>query len=994
MELPKHIAKLIADTARGNITVEAVDRIVEQIKALSKRWRWVEIKGISTKSQASALQLAAVSEIAQNSVDAEMIKRAAQKRRKQGLPDDMDSLAGMYQTRAEAIEDLFGIPGGDLANFKAGGYETQNSLSNEVASVIVEFGKDGNVTLKFRDEACGQPESGLSAFVEFGDSEKAKFPWLVGRLGVGASIAAQYARRQMLLVGDETANGQAPWGVILIRRNSKLIGGQYECECEYLCYEDSDGGQTFPTMPADTEIIIEETYRVKNRRVGLSDAWVEVERVKIEDEYKRKNPNRALVKMEAEVLRPTKKMREGKRYDGRTGTKYDARVRFVAHTILRHGTLRALVECDRFTEGWAKKGVGGDSGAKSPGLWEALRRAVPATPLPYTIVENRIDDSTVPMEIGDKAAPAMFGQISTLSKFAERIPMTVPVELDGKSLGSVELVAFYLNDEEKLKQYRINHQESPFHILLGGHIIGYATQDDAIYIVESSGLVGRFVFYLHTDGLNCLSSIRHSGRVLEHRTPESAAFISAAKKAAKEHERIIAIKKEAQKASTPSALAAAIIDALGREDAGVKMTTGEIEACVSGPKECGGDDKPNFAWPKRDPKFKRGHRKDKTKIEHLKPFKVTRGKRNSFQIITSCGTARFVKAPQGDSEYRMKVTTLDKQPGVTAKWESGNKITVKVTAGAPKAESVFLVHVCDSNGFKSAPAVIKVEPCDIKPKKPTEPLELHEEPTYISSYFMGNNQVCLAESTPVNFKADAVRSFDGFIATCTHGGRIYPATVSPCRDGRWMAEVPVLDGASVGDKCLLHIHADRKDGSSVLLAPGPMKLTVVAKKTPAGNDAKKGRHSVMIPGGPEDKLDFDIITDESKEKLALYGFDKDELCGLAYERGRFIAVSNHVCQSYKSATRGINAEIKKATGAKRMSLEQELKDFNFRLYEMMQGMYMAAKKEAEANGSEVSVDDMCNPKVRRQFLHSAQALPLMLDVDPGTGTARRRYGDE
>ena len=141
----------------------------------------------------------------------------------------------------------------------------------------------------------------------------------------------------------------------------------------------------------------------------------------------------------------------------------------------------------------------------------------------------------------------------------------------------------------------------------------------------------------------------------------------------------------------------------------------------------------------------------------------------------------------------MRVTPLDKQPGVTAKWESGNKVSVKVAANAPKAESVFLVHVCDSNGFKSTPAVIKVEPRTAEPKKPTEPLELHEEPTYISSYAMGNNQVRLAESTPVNFKADAVRSFKGFVATCTHGGRIYPASVSPCKDGRWAASVPVLD---------------------------------------------------------------------------------------------------------------------------------------------------------------------------------------------------------
>lgn len=1022
MELPKHIAKLIEDVARGNITAETFDQIVEQIEALSTGGsrkidqrrdqglakifggepamsdaavlKWTEVSGMSTKSQASALQLTAVNELAQNSVEAEMIKRARQKRRERGEPDDMASLAKMYSSRAEAVEDLFGIPGGDLANYEVC-YKTQDAFANEVASVIVEFGKDGDVTLKFVDEGCGQPASRIpQTFLGFGDSEKEDFLWLVGRLGAGASIVAQYARRQMILTKEETADGRGQWVVLLMRRIDKVVGGQRVYGCEYLCYEGPSGEKTFPTMPAAAEIVIEKSYRVMKRRIGLGDAWVEEQRVRIEEEYKQKNPNRVLVRMDAQILQPTKNMKEGKRRDGSAAPKYDARIRFVAHALLRHGTLRVLVECDRFTEGWAKKGVGGDTTSANPGLWEASRRAVPAPTAPYEIVENRIGDTPLSVEIGDKVAPAMFGQVSTLSRIAERIPIPVTVEVGGRSM-EVELVAFYLDDEEKtLEQYSLNQQRSPFHILLGGQVIGCATRDDAIDIVESSGLVDRFVFYLHIDGLDCHGAVRGLGRMFDPRTPESKALILAAKKAAKKHERIVAIKKDAQKASTPNALASAIIDTLGREDKGVEVMIGEIEACVSGPKECGGDDRPNFAWPKRDPSFKRGHRKDKTKIENLKPFKVTRGRKKKFQIITSCGTARFVERPQGDGEYRMKVTTLDKQPGVTAKWESGDKIAVKVVANAPKAESVFLVHICDSNGFKSTPAVIKVEPCDIEQKQPAEPLELHEEPTYISSYALGNNQVCLVEPTPVKFKADAVRSFKGFMATCTHGGRIYPASVSPCKDGRWAASVPVLDGASVGDKCLLHIHADLKDGSSVLLEPGPMTLTVVAKKTLVGNDAKKGRCSVMIPGGPDDKLEFDIITDESKKKLKMYGIEPDELCGLVVFDGRFIAVSNHVCQVYKNATRRVKAEISKATGVKRLRLDQELKDFDWRLYEMMQGVYMAEKAVAEANGQEIPKAELTDTSMKRRFRCMAQALPLMLDVDPGTGRARRRYDDE
>lgn len=1001
MMLPADVCRMIQEVSKASSNMEDLDRIAIAAEGAAQdglRPVWVT-QNIDTLAQGSASSLVSLNELMQNACEAELDSRARRMlhdggrvAEAKGWTKDDEGWCNLFPSPRDAVASLFpNIPHGRLEEVEGG---SQDSVANEVASVILESGEGDRPTFKIRDGGVGQTDV-QDTFLKFTESNKRGLRWMVGRLGVGSAQIFSRCRGQIILTKRAPwANGgeDAPWIVVLARRRTTTLhDGTTEISVEYLCFKDAGGRRIFPAMPHDTEVVVEETEWGDRRSAAAASGWIREKEAERGRRYREHNPGRDLVRMECRTYRPTQRMLEGTNRQGeRVRPPEDARVRYVAHTRMRHGTLRILVECE-FPEKWAQKGVGEDSTRPDAGLWYEQRRSVPDPILPWRVVENRwSDESAGGPAVGKNASPPMFGQFVALTKKSDkRLDIDVPCSApDGQPVGVARLTAFHFarDNEFKPAKYSPNPQNSLFKVLLGGQTIGLLDfQATNVAIAQgSSTLSERFLFFLRIDGLTNHREFRNAGRTFDQSTQASRLIVSQAPAAAKGDAGMRAIAAEWEKDHSLNAEDDRIVDQLALFEDRPDSSLHNIEAFVKGdvPKQ---DDKPTIAYFNRRLTFARGKRE----LKNLNPVRVARGRRRSLPMGTTCRTPlRYARGRRKGWRIELSVHG-PANPGVECRADGG-RVMVSVAPDAPPDEVVVLARVTDG-GFTSKPAIIK-----LKPEDPPPALSLLPEPTFLAvARSPGNTMLHIDRATPVRFRSDAAPDYGGHSAEVAGpDGLRQHVGVAPDKDGRWTANVPVSRGASAGDKCVLTIRASRR---SLPAIEASAELTVVASKPKCGGDAARGRQAVQSLDVPEPSRRLHLKILKTPDDMKTWGFDEKFVAGLGYDTVRagereWIAFINWECPIRKEAMKQAAAEKKgraaRAAGVRACDVEQAMRDFDLRLYRTMSILHRQARDEARAGGrledfEKGLVSDLAGQAVKDHMNAFAMSLELVTSIRGG-----------
>lgn len=960
--------KKATDTVKGMVAGPGGSIDIQKIvKELPCGHRWRELKGFHALSSLTTGELPGITELLSNSVDAVIRLKAVLKAIATGRPTSGPEFDSMFQSPRHATEELFDIPDGELAKWKA---HDQGWLASRVASLILELGsaKDykKNPTIKIVDRGIGQPESRFNdTFLNATEGDKVTRPWEAGTYGLGSIVAARVCPYQLIVSKPPTSvlgSESEPWGVIIIRTKIASSAAGKRLVCSALVYGDEEN-ERFPTLPEGTELYVDETYFVSHHAKQLSEAEIDSIVRKKADNYWQSREE--VVEMRYQVLAPTKKAKKERNVV--------MRLRVISRRPLPHGTMRILVDTN-FTESWVRQPPGSGSG-----VFRQIQVAVPDPFLPFLVIENRMSPGVVGIETGVLNTIPMFGRTTALVKTAGE-PIRIPIDgirIDGVNMGSVDVSIYYAGDGDFSDEIKM-FAKLP-RLIRAGAVIGDGDTHIFADMIGFSRFVEKFACLVSIDRLQsdprCMSKICSAGRT----STENHAVAQLWKKiitAVRNDERMVKIRDEL-KAKMPKSdeLAKQISRVLNGNgdgtDGQVILSSGNrVPVCVKG-TDMPETDTPEYVWLNREPKFL-GKRRT---LEALKPVKVKIGRSFTIGVATSC--RKKINFANKSCQYKLEAYTEGSGAKVRVAKNSIVITANKVRRGVKPKPVVVVVYATDNTGFKSVPGVIKV-----LPSKVTKQTKLLPEPTFIEiTTNFGNRNLPVGKAQMVKFSSDANGSFEGFSGELRHKGIVYPVRIAYLGNGQGKAFVPSVDGTAVGDTCLLRISANNSYVSC------SEELSLVEKKPDVGIEVLK-RNAIAneqavidAPGKEKGGLRIEFQTEDKKRGIKTEG-------EIVEEDSELVGVINLIAPTFMASMKYINIEIgRERKLEKREELGRLKTDYIKRMSVAIRDI-----------GDDIAMVEG-DPEARTKLLKSAQreltrvakCHELMTHIDLEDGISYKRY---